>query len=225
MPAPTPRPLPALVFDLDGTLVDSAPDLQHALNAVLASRSRRGLELLEVKRMVGSGARVLLQRAFAATGSPLPEPALDEELGRFLDLYARVSTRTTRPWPGVVETLEALREAGYPMGMCTNKPHDPTLDLLRDLDLHRFFPVVVGGDHLPFHKPDPRHLLAVMADLGAARAVMVGDDVVDVETARNAGVPVVVVTMGYAKVPHATLGADALLDDYRDLPRIVASLT
>jgi phosphoglycolate phosphatase len=212
--------LDAVVFDLDGTLVDTAPDLGGALNRLLAEHGRVPIGADGIRRMISDGAAKLVERGFAATGGlPAALPSLVE---RFLAIYEPNIAETSRPFPGVVETLERLKAAGLRLGVCTNKPDEATRRLLAALDLSRHFTAVSGGD-VPARKPDARHLLGVLRDLDASptRSLMVGDSPNDVAAARNAGVPVVVVSFGYTTTPAAQLGADRLIDDFAALPEIL----
>lgn len=219
------REIRAVVFDLDGTLVDSAPDLRVAVNRMLAEHGRRALDLDEVIGMIGDGATKLVERALAAGGGPAGDLAAHTR--RFLDLYEGNAADATRPYDGVPETLAALRGAGVVLGVCTNKPEKATLEVLRDLDLARWFTAVVGGDSLDgVRKPDPRALLAAVARLGTSpdHAVMVGDNANDVGAARAAGIPVIVRAGGYSRTPAAELGADAVIDAFADLPAALAAV-
>jgi phosphoglycolate phosphatase len=207
----------ALVFDLDGTLVDSVPDLQAAVNAVLRELGRAPLSAEAVRGMVGDGTAMLVARALAASGGELP-PGPPHE--RFLELYEAAPAARTRPYPGVPATLAALRRAGCRLAVCTNKPQRATEGVLEALGLASLFDAVLGGDALPVRKPDPAHVLAALAALGAgpARGVMIGDGENDAAAGRAAGLPVVLMTYGYAHAPLDELGADALLDRFADLP-------
>jgi phosphoglycolate phosphatase len=216
----------AVVFDLDGTLVDSAPDLANALNALLAEERRRPVALDDVKAMIGDGAAKLVERAFAATGEA-PDDGIDGLTARFLGHYEGHATDLTRPYPGVRETLDRLKADGLVLAVCSNKPEGPTREVLRDLDLDGYFAAVVGGDTIPgVRKPDPRMLQAV---LDAVRvppnaAAMVGDNANDVAVARALGVPVILRADGYTRVPAAELGADAIIDHFAELPDVLARL-
>jgi phosphoglycolate phosphatase len=223
-PAPVPG---AVVFDLDGTLVDSAPDLCTAANRMLERSGRRPLALDEVKMMVGDGAAKLVERAFAATGEPLPDgDALAAQHALFLEFYDGHGAIDTTPYPGALAMLERLRAAGCRMGVCTNKPQRPTEQILDGLGLAPFFAAVLGGDVLETRKPDGAPLREVLRRLSAdpAGAVMVGDSINDVATARAAGVPVIAVTFGYPRMPVAELGADLLIDSFDELPAAFARL-
>lgn len=219
--------LRAVVFDLDGTLIDSAPDIRAALNRVLAEAERPALDLATIKLLVGDGARSLVARGFETAGGALAPPALDAAYARFLALYEGPdATGLTRPYPGVVETLGRLRDDGFKLGVCTNKPDRATEEVLDRLDLARFFDAAIGPDHVPARKPDPAHLQAVLAALAVERdaAVMVGDNANDVAVARAAGVPVVAVSYGYPRMAPQALGADVLIDRMTDLPAALQAL-
>lgn len=218
--------LKAVIFDLDGTLVDSAPDLASALNHLLASERRRALALEEVIGMIGDGARVLVERAFAATGAPASD--LDRLTPLFLALYEGHTADQTLAFPGVVETLQLLASADLRLAVCSNKPEGASRELLAALDLARYFDAVIGGDSLPgVRKPDPRMLMAALELLGAdpQNAAMVGDNQNDVAAARAAGVPVIVRAGGYTRVPAHALGADLVIDEFRELPAALAQLS
>ena len=182
----------AVVFDLDGTLIDSAPDLRVAVNKLLAEHGRLPLTLDQVKMMVGDGAAKLVERAFDATGGA---PAGSDPAGlttRFLAFYEGHSADLTRPYPGVEETLSDLKARGLALGICTNKPEAATLEVIRELNLDGFFDAVLGGDSIEgARKPDPRMLQAVLDTLGvgASEMVMVGDAANDVGVARAARRP------------------------------------
>ncbi len=219
-------PLAAVVFDLDGTLVETAPDLCAALNHVLEAERRPPLAVEEVRTLVGEGARKLIERGLSASG-PVPTAAeIEARLPAFLDYYADHVADRSVPYPGVPETLAGLRDRGLSLGICTNKPYRLTKLLLAALDLDGWFGAVLGGDSLAIRKPDGGHLLAVIEALGvaAAEAAMVGDSGIDVACARDAGVPVIAVAYGYTQVAAEDLGADRLIARFADLPEALARL-
>ncbi len=216
----------AVIFDLDGTLVDSAPDLATALNALLAEEHRRPVTLDEVKTMIGDGATKLVERAFAATGEA-PEDGTQEFTARFLGHYQGHATYLTRPYPGVRDTLDRLTADGMALAVCSNKPEAPTREVLRDLDLDGYFAAVVGGDSLPgIRKPDPRMLQAVLdaVRVPANAAAMVGDNANDVAVAHALNVPIILRADGYTPTPAAELGADAIIDHFAELSDALARL-
>ena len=214
-----------VVFDLDGTLVDTGPDLTAATNHVLALAGRPAVTVAEVRDMVGLGARKLIERGLAYTGGGTPEQA-ESLLQPFLDYYADNVCVESQPFPGVEQALEQLQDAGILIGICTNKPEALSHALIETLGWQRFFPVNIGGDSLPFRKPDGRHILTVVERLGGnpAETVMVGDSAVDVGAARDAGLPVVAVSFGFSSVPAAELEADALIDRYDQLMDALAAV-
>lgn len=217
---------PALIFDFDGTLIDSAPDIALGLNRLLVVERRRELSLAEVHRMIGDGAARLVEQAFAATGDALAPDAVGPMTARYLDIYGALPADPTCLYPGVRDTLAALKASGHRLGLCTNKPAGISHDLLRDLGLAPFFDAVAGGDTVAQKKPHPAPLLWVMDRLGvdATGAVMVGDNANDVAAARGACVPVVAVAYGYPRMALEALGADTIIDRFADLPAALAQL-
>lgn len=186
-----------VVFDLDGTVIDSLPDLAAALNRSLARHGAAPVPHAEVSPMVGDGAKMLLRRGYAARGM---EPS-DEDETIFLADYEAHVTDLTEPYPGMVASLSALADRGYRLGMCTNKPEVSARKVLAALDLGRFFPVVIGGDATAHRKPDPRHLEAVLQamEVMPQAAVMVGDHHNDIATASGLGVASIFVRWGYGQ--------------------------
>ena len=220
------RAFDAVVFDLDGTLVDTAPDLHAHLNEMLAELGRPGLALAAIRPMIGDGARALLRRGLEASGGPPASADLDALFLDFLARYTARPVRFGRVYDGVAGVLDALRTAGVRLGVCTNKAQAPSDKVLAELGLERYFAVVIGGDRLTVRKPDPGHLRAVLERLGVTpeRAVMVGDSATDLATARAAGLPCVLVSFGYTAVAAAELGADRVIDRMGELPAALAGL-
>jgi len=210
-------PFAAVVFDLDGTLIDSARDMTRVLNRTLSRFARPALGEEQVRGMVGDGSAALVRQAFAATGDALTEDDLKTALTDYLDSYFQDDEPPVL-YPGVPETLAVLADSGIRLGLCTNKPERITRKLLDALGLSPLFGALAGGDTLPVKKPDGRHLSWVVEALGGGSAAMVGDNRNDVKAARAAGMPVVAMTYGYPRMPVQELGADILLDRIADLP-------
>ncbi len=205
----------AVIFDLDGTLIDSAPDLRAALNRVLATRGMRALSAEAVRSMIGDGAKALVERAWAAQGAQAG--AID--LADFLADYEANSTVETRMFPGMAKALEQLAGAGHKLAICTNKPVTATGIILQSLGLQALFPVVIGGGSTPYRKPDPRHLAGAVTALRAAKAVMIGDHENDIKAADRLGLASIFVTWGYG-----TAKGTFTADDPSELPGIIAGL-
>jgi len=219
------KDLPILLFDLDGTLVDTAPDLVTTLNTILLRNNREPLPLESVVKLVGDGARALLDRGFRETGSPAQN--LDALITEFIDIYIETAPVHSRPFPGVLEVLDGFAAAGYRMAVCTNKPQGPSEIILHELEMMRFFDAVVGGDRLPVRKPDAGHLLGTLElmKVSGRSSIMVGDSHNDVASARNAEMPVIVVSYGYSTTPPAELGGNILIDQFADLPDALTRLS
>jgi phosphoglycolate phosphatase len=214
----------AILFDLDGTLVDSVPDLAAAANTLLGEFGRPPLGEAEIVGMVGDGVAKLVERVLAARG--MGGDAFAPALARFVALYEADATRLTRPYPGVPALLDQLVAGGCRLAVCTNKPERATRAVLEGLDLARFFAVVLGGDSLAVKKPDPGPLRTALARLGAAtaQAAMVGDHRNDVLAARAAGIPAVFARYGYGFATLGRLMPDAMIDSPAELPRALDAL-
>jgi phosphoglycolate phosphatase len=215
-----------VVLDLDGTLIDSAPDLRAAANTVLAQAGRPPLDLPTITRFVGDGVRKLIERAFAATGPALAPEALDRATARYTALYEAAASVLTRPYPGVVETLGRLRAAGLKLAVCTNKPVAAAGIVLGELGMATLVDAVSGGDSVTRRKPDPEHVLDALRRIGGtpAAAAMVGDNEHDIAAGKAAGLATIAVTYGYARVPYPELGADRLIDRFTDLEPVLRTL-
>lgn len=211
--------LKALLFDLDGTLVDSVPDIAAATNQLLDSEGHAPLEVDEVRRMIGHGIPKLVERAMAARGRVLDAEALAPLVARMMDFYGDNLTGRTVLLPGAVEALEEGARSGLGLAVVTNKPEGFSRTIVAHFGLEDLVPVVVGGDTCATRKPAPEMLLHAAAALGAtpASAVMVGDSGADVDSARAAGMKVVVVRGGYGGVAAEDLGADMVIDTLADL--------
>lgn len=213
----------AVIFDLDGTLVDSVADIHAAIARLLEGEGLAPLDRATVQSFVGNGLPKLVERVIDATGLPMARHA--DLTARALEIYNRAPAALTRPYPGVPAALAALRDAGHPMGICTNKPEGPARHVLSALGLDGFFASVVGGDRLPVVKPDPAPLHLCAAEMGAARFAFVGDSEVDAATAQAAAVPFLLFTEGYRKGPVESLPHSAAFHDFGDLAARVAALS
>jgi phosphoglycolate phosphatase len=206
----------AVVFDLDGTLIDSAGDLQYAANRVLEKFGCAPLSLAEFRNMFGDGVGALIARALATRQRAVPDQVA---LRLYMEHYEADLTTLTRPYPGAQEMLKVLYARGMKLAVCTNKPTSLTHVILERLSLDRYFNCVLGGDSLPFRKPDPRVLLKVLTTLQATpvTSVLVGDSEVDAATASAAGVPFVLMTHGYHRGPVGQIPCLAALDHFEHL--------
>ncbi|VAX06378.1 Phosphoglycolate phosphatase [hydrothermal vent metagenome] len=207
-----------VIFDLDGTLVDSARDLSAALNHVLRQASRPEIALSEVRHMVGDGARALIIKGFSETGH-LPESGeIDAIQDEFLSYYSDHITDQTLIFPGARHVIETLTEMKIPLGLCTNKAIKLTEKIMAEFNLADYFSAITGGDSFDYRKPDPRHLTSTLEIMKVEpeRAIMVGDSRNDIIAAQRAGIPVIGVSFGYSKTPIAKLNPDIIIDHYDD---------
>lgn len=211
----------AVVFDLDGTLIDSLPDIAAAANALLADHGLGPLPQSQVGGFVGMGERVFLDRLIAATALDANE--YDTLMAAFIAHY-KASTGLTTVFPGALDMLVALKAEGYKIGLCTNKPGVPLAAVLEVLDLARWFNVIIAGDTLPVRKPDPAPLRMAFDRMGATKGLYVGDSDVDAETAQRAGVPFAFFTEGIRTKPVEDIPHDRAFDCFGDLPAICSEL-
>lgn len=210
---------PTLVFDLDGTLADTAPDLIGALNRLLLREGLASVGLAAARPMVGNGARALIERGFAANGAPLALPRLNDLVAALLADYEAHIAEETRFFPGAQAALDRFAGANYILAVCTNKPEPLARLLLQKLGAASQFAAICGRETFPICKPDGRALLLTIDAAGGdpARAVMVGDSRTDIDTAKNAGVPVAAVDFGYTDTPVTELAPDAVISHFDDL--------
>ncbi|MBI1263023.1 MAG: phosphoglycolate phosphatase [Rhizobiales bacterium] len=217
---------PALLFDLDGTLADTAADLCETMNVILALHGRDRVPAERVRHLVGGGARLLMERGFAETGDAASEALIDQSFAEFLDYYSHHIADHTRLFPGVRDLLARLQAADVGLAVCTNKVEHLSHKLLETLGIAKYFTVVIGGDTLPVKKPDPEHLFEAVRRLGTlpSEAIMVGDSETDTAAAKNAAIPCICVSFGYRRVALDELGADIVIDDYQAFPKALSSL-
>jgi phosphoglycolate phosphatase len=213
----------ALVFDLDGTLIDSAPDIHATANKVFHAKGLEGFAFETVKGFIGNGVGVLVARLLESQGLAKGGDLHRDVVQEFVKIYEE-TVDLTQLYPNVAQALDRLADAGYPMGICTNKPVGPARAILRHFGLEERFTTLVGGDSLTVRKPDPAPLHAAIAELGAGAALFVGDSEIDADTAHAANVPLALFTEGYRKTAIADLAAKLVFDDFSTLPGLIAHL-
>lgn len=218
-------PPPIVVFDLDGTLAETAPDIMRTLNLILEQEGLAALPVERARELVGAGARALIERGFKVI-RPLAPERLEQLFETFLGIYADGVAGNSFIHDGVGEALDALAADGFVFAVCTNKPICHTRLFLDHFGLSERFAAIAGRDSFAFCKPDPRHLTQTIAQAGAdpARAVMIGDSRTDVNTARAAGIPVICVPFGYTDVPVEALAPDLVIQHFSELPDSVRRL-
>lgn len=216
----------AILFDLDGTLVHSAPDIADSLNQLMVLEGLPEFPLESVMNMVGGGVALLVERALAAHGQAVDEAAQAALVARFIEIYTPRAADRTCLFAGARDVLESYRCDGVGLGVCTNKPEAITRMILEALGVAHLFGAVIGGDTLSVKKPDPAPLLAALETLGCAPAngLMVGDSAADADAARAASMPVILVTFGYTQTPVRDLPHDGFVDSFAALPVAVAQL-
>ena len=221
----TPPPFSIVGFDLDGTLLDTSGDLAVAVNYALASDRRAPLSVEQIKPMIGGGARHMLRQGMAATGG-WDEATLDRLQALLLESYERNIAVLTKPYPGMIDALNALTERGVTLAVVTNKRERFAATLLSELKLIDRFTCVIGGDTLgpDQAKPSPAPIYEMMKRCGGASACFVGDSIYDVEAAHSAGLPVIACSFGFLTMPVEQLGADAIIDNYGELITTLAQL-
>lgn len=209
----------AIVFDLDGTLVDSAPDMQSAVNQVLAEEARSPLSLATITSFMGHGLSHLVHLVIKANGFDHEQHA--EYLRRVTIAYKETNGKLTRAYPGAQDSLAALVALGHPLGVCTNKPAEIADAVLKEVGMSNFFETIIGGDTLPVRKPDPAPLRTAFASMKANAGLFVGDTEIDADTARRAAVPFLLHTRGYRKTVVNEIVHHKSFDNFVDLPFLV----
>lgn len=217
---------PILVFDLDGTLADTAHDLIATLNVLLAREGLPTVAPQVARSLVGAGARALIERGFALNGAPPPPARVDPLVQDFLAHYEAHIADESRLFPGALAALDRFAGAGFRLAVCTNKPERLAVLLLEKLGAADRFTAICGRGTFPMHKPDPRTLLLTIDAAGGdpRRAVMVGDSRTDIDTAKAAGAPVVAVDFGYTDTPVSELGPDRIISHFDDLWQAAAEI-
>jgi len=216
----------AILFDLDGTLIDSAPDIAAAVNELLSGDGLPAVSVDAVRGMIGNGVRKLVERAYASLGRQLEGDGLNAATDRMMGIYGKHLTRHTVAMPGALELILSYHQAGVRIGVVTNKPEAFTHEILKHFGIDGQVDVVVGGDTGPARKPEPdmlHHALSVMG-VSVSRALMVGDSPADIGAARAANVASVAVHGGYTTVPAEELGADRVISSLLELPAAIEAL-
>ena len=215
-----------LVFDLDGTLVDTAPDLVAATNHVMARLGLRDVSETSIRPFVGHGALAMVERAAASQGRDLGKQELHDLFEVFIAHYIANIAELSRPYAGVIAALDVCVDEGAKLAVCTNKIEAHARALLHELDMTRYFGAIAGRDSLHVCKPDPGHLVGTIALAGGqlAKSIMIGDSETDVRTAKSAKIPVIAVDFGYSAEPVASFAPDAVISDYRDLAAVIRKL-
>jgi phosphoglycolate phosphatase len=216
-----------IAFDLDGTLVDTAPDLIDTLNVVFGREGLPPVSMDTGRTLIGAGVKPLIERGLVAEGRSCTPAGLDRLYAEFLDHYSQHIADRSRPFPALEAALDELAAAGHRFAVCTNKLEWLSVRLLDALGLTRRFAAVCGQDTFGIPKPDPDMLRRTIARAGGSpdRAVMVGDSQTDIRTAQAAGIPVVAVDFGYSEIPVAELGPDRVIGSYAELPRAIGEVT
>jgi phosphoglycolate phosphatase len=215
-----------IAFDLDGTLVDTAPDLVRVTNIIMADLGLAPVGLDRLRSLVGQGAAALLATAAAESGVIFDPDTLAAHRARFIEIYASDTFAESAPFAGLVDALAVLKNAGARLSVCTNKPRDLAMKVLNGLSLAEWFEIFICPEDTPAIKPDPIHVRASVETIGGTMdcAILVGDSDIDFQAARNAGIPVALATFGYSKTKASALGADALFDHYHQLPGLIRAL-
>ena len=217
----------SIVFDLDGTLIDSAPDVAIALNKFLSSQQRKTFAIDEVRKMIGLGAADMIERAFKTTGSPIHGRKLEDAVNLYIKFYNENPVQDTVVYDGVLDTLQLFFNQGINMGICSNKAYRLVNTVTAKLNLKHFFSALKGGDNVVYMKPDGRHIAETLEAMGAnkSKSIMVGDSETDVAAANAAGIPIIMVTYGYCNDKKTLGNIVAEINSFAQLPDIVNQLS
>ena len=210
-----------ILFDLDGTLVDTAPDLMDAHNHVMKKFGHKEKKLSDIKSLAGKGAWVMMQRSFR---QEIKDEKIKKEMTKeFIDFYSKNIDRGSKPINGVMEFLQWAKDKNISMAVCTNKQERLAVDLLKKLKMYEYFEYVAGSDTFPFNKPDPRHLTDVVEIIQGdlKKTIMVGDSEVDGKSAENAKIPFVLVKDGYTEKKTDEIKHDELIQDFKDFDKVI----
>ena len=218
---------PTIVFDLDGTLIDTAPDLVDTLNVVFAREGWPPVPYATARNQIGGGARMMIQRGVAAEGIAIAPEKLEQLFADFIVHYTEHIADRSRPFPGLIDALDELASRGFRLAVCTNKLERLSLRLLKQLNLAERFAFVCGQDTFGMQKPDPEVLRRTVAAAGGdlTQAIMIGDSITDICTARAAGIPIIAVDFGYSDLPISELGADRIISHFAQLRSAIAAIS
>ena len=212
-----------MVFDLDGTLIDTAPDLIASLNHALSDLGFEAVDRVLMNSHVGMGGRAMIERVFAINQRRIDAEVIERQHQVFIEHYTGGIPGLSRPYPGVLDVIERASQAGFTFAICTNKPEGMAVSLITRLGLSPLFGAICGADTFPFRKPDPRHLLETIARAGGdpEQALMIGDSRTDIDTAKAAGIPVVAVDFGYTDRHVSEFEPSAVISHYDELTMAV----
>jgi phosphoglycolate phosphatase len=218
---------PTIVFDLDGTLIDTAPDLIDTLNLVFEQEGLPPVDYATARNLIGGGARAMIVRGIEAEGRAVTPAKLEQMFAEFIAHYSAHIADRSQPFPGLVQALDALAASGCRLAVCTNKLESLSRLLLSELKLTHRFAAICGQDTFGIQKPDPEVLRRTIAAAGGKtwRSVMIGDSLTDIRTARAAGIPVIAVDFGYSERPVSEFGPDRVISHFRDLPAAIAAIS
>ncbi len=218
-------PAPTIVFDLDGTLIDTAPDLIETLNVVFAKEGLPPVDYAIARNLIGGGAKAMIARGLEAEGGTVVPAKLQQMFDDFIAYYSAHIADRSQPFPGLVEALDVLAAKGCRFAVCTNKLEDLSRLLLDKLELTSRFDAICGQDTFHIQKPDPEILRRTIAAAGGSpqHAIMIGDSATDIHTARAAGIPVIAVDFGYSERPVAEFGPDQVISHFDQLPAAIAA--
>ena len=219
-------PSPTIIFDLDGTLIDTAPDLIGTLNVIFAREGLPPVPYEAARNAIGGGAKTMIARGIEAEGRVFSAQKLEQMFADFIAHYSDHVADRSRPFPGLIDALDTLAARGCRFAVCTNKLERLSVLLLGKLKLADRFVAICGQDTFGIQKPDPEILLQTLAAAGGTlrHAVMIGDSITDIRTARAAGVPVIAVDFGYSERPIAEFGPDRIINHFSQLPASIATI-
>ncbi len=209
----------AIIFDLDGTLIDSAPEIAFSTNILLKNLGYAPIKLNIIKSFIGNGIPKFIQRIMRHRNIEYSPQNYARLCKNFKQIYRENLTKKSRPYPNVRETLFSLYEKNYKLGICTNKANDLTQQILDKLDIAKYFSAIIGGDSLPVNKPSPQPLLTIIEKLNCNKAIFVGDSEIDAETAINAKIPFILFTKGYLKKPLNEIYFNEKFDNFSSLEK------